>query len=48
MLVVPTPSLYTPSSAREFSKVGMAPKIPIDPVIVLVAAQISSAGAAIQ
>ena len=46
--VVETPSEYTPKRAIESSKVMIVPKIPIEPVIVLGAAQISFAADAIQ
>jgi hypothetical protein len=44
--VVPTPSTLTPILPSVPSNVGMAPKMPIDPVIVDGCAQISSAEAA--
>ena len=42
-LVVPTPSTATPIFLSVFWKVGIAPKMPIEPVIVAGCAQISSA-----
>ena len=46
--VVPMPSLWMPRPARVSSKVGITPNMPIEPVRVVGAAQISSASAAIQ
>ncbi len=47
--VVPTPSVWTPRYfARGLSIVGKRPKMPIEPVIVSGAAQISSEDVAIQ
>ena len=47
--VVPTPSVWMPRYfASGFSIVGKTPKIPIEPVIVSGAAQISSDAVAIQ